>query len=324
MSACSGVAPALLASPSVSLAVSGQTVNSACDAAGIDHLNSGYMRATVSSNSLPFYAVRFAFARPIAQAILVQRKGSSDLSGYSVTARYQLQLLNAVGGLVDSRPMQSRGGNVVANFAPFAGIANESATPVDDALRSRLVRFVRVVCPAGGAAVARELMVLDERNRLISVGKAVTASDGDVPATAWSSPGSLTNAIIESDIVNPESDGYVSSTCTAAGDRFLQLDLGSVFTVSRVSWWNRVLSSDATVGAAMNGGSIQLLSEDSEVLSTLAIGATTAAALTWPVAISAIPPSITTTPTVSVGCDTASNSPRAIPSPMARRCHDSS
>ena len=221
LSACSSasIPPALQAQYSVSLAVSGQSVYSACDLVA-DHLNSPYMRATVSSSSLPFYTIRFPRLSRVAQAVLVQRKGSADLTGYSVTARYQLQLLNYAGIQLDQLPLQSRGGLVTAQFAPFLPVPVPNASSAfqgDEGNKRRLVRYVRVLCSNSRVNI-RELHVLDyDSLSNVAYGKSTSTNSQNANATYFGSATAV-DGILSNDL-SPDSNGFVSAgECSAPGD----------------------------------------------------------------------------------------------------------
>lgn len=149
LSPCVGVPLALRSTYSGSTAVSGQSMQSACDMQS-DWANNAYMRNTATSPATSWFQLNFWRPASIAQAILVQRKGSASLVAYSTTGTYRLDLYAANGSVIGARSIYGSGGLITAQFAPFTAAMTlpdpTSVQQTDEGWKTRLVRYVRVLC----------------------------------------------------------------------------------------------------------------------------------------------------------------------------------
>jgi hypothetical protein len=108
-----------------------------------------------------------------------------------------------------------------------------------------LVRYVRVVAAPGYALAFRELMVFDDTWTNVALLK---------PATASAQQDATTNAAMGNDGVLTMDAGVTGNQVQSAGlgsGGWWQVDLGGVYDISGIIFWNRYNTKSSTTGATV-------------------------------------------------------------------------
>lgn len=255
---------------------------------------------------LPLYPA--GLPRAIGAAYVINRM-DGGLGPRLTNGLANFTLTNSAGQRVGSYPLFASGVSHIP-IAPMAPppAAVQLATATDDE-KALLVRWVRIACVSNQYLMAREVMVFDQDDVNVALGKPVTGSPQFVETVnTGAMPFSL--AAVTNGIIDQDNLMDLSHSATTPG--FMQIDLQGLYAVKSMAYFNRGPYNDAGNLGRIGGGTATFLNAFGAVIGSVTMNGNYHQ--NYPVTLFPPTPSGTRTPS---GSGTPSVSPTRTGTPSA-------